>query len=224
MATTDYDFIASRNDIMQRAFRMVGALPTGQSLSGEQYQQGALALNEIVKSWQSKRIFLWTLKSLTLNLSAGVASYSLSNDPAVIAIDQAFVQINTDEDRPVRIISWREYQTILDKTDTGDPYYCTIDNQPTPTLYVYPVQTATRVFKYTAITRLQDFDSATSNGGIPVRFQECLTYSLAEALSDEYGVAISERERYERKAKELFREASRSDRDRADYEFVDGAF
>jgi hypothetical protein len=100
MATTDFDWSSTRNDIMQRAFRIIGVLPLGDSLSGEQQLQAVQALNDMVKAWQTRHVFLWKVQQLTLSLTTGNATYALPTDPSVIGIEKAWLRIS-NIDTPV---------------------------------------------------------------------------------------------------------------------------
>jgi hypothetical protein len=226
MAVTDYDFNSTRNEVIERAFRIIGALSLGETLSADQILQGVTALNHVVKSWQSDHIFLWTLKALTISpLVGGTATYALSTDPAVIAVDKAFLR-QSNKDLPLEVISWRDYQELPNKTDSGDPTCVTIDNLPAPTLYTWPVVSSVtgKSLYLLCITKLKDWDLAAGSGDFPVKFVDALTYSLAANLADEYGLPLGERNQLERKAASFYDIAKRGDRDRSDYEFVSGAF
>lgn len=224
MAATDYDFNLTRNEIVERAFRIVGALTLGETLSAEQIEQGRIALNSLVKHWQTKHIFLWSMIMKNISLVAATDNYTMGTDPGIIGIDKAW-WVNGTTDEPVTILSYREYQDIPDKTSTGNPTHVALNYQPpTPTLYVYPVPSANGTLKTLAITRLQDLDTSSGNAQIPIRFLEALVFGLAEVLSFEYPVTPSEANRIERRAGQTFLEAQKSDREMGDYEFVKSAF
>jgi hypothetical protein len=212
MAVSDYDFNVTRNEIIQRALRLVGALSLGESVSADQYTQSAQALNSLVKFLQSEDIFLWTVRETTQALSNGTASYSLSsNDPAVIGIDKAYLRINNFDD-PVEVISYQDYNEIRDKTADGDPTCVALNGRITPTLYVWPVPTQSRTLFYTAVVKLKDFDTAAGNPDFPVHYIEVLVYGLASRLADELGLPISERDRFTAQFEQMFRRAQKGDR------------
>jgi hypothetical protein len=224
MAASDYDFNVTRNQIIERAYRIIGAISVGDPLSGEMLNQALIALNSMIKSWQSRNVFLWTLKEFSQTLTAGDASYPLSStDPAVYAIDRAYLRIDND-DRAVQVASFRQYQDIYNKTDTGDPVMLALDGQISPTMYVWPVPTQTRTIYYTGIVKLKDFDTAGGNPDFPVRYIEAITYGLAHKLSSEYGIPLAERRELERQAQIEFQEAKSGERERAECDFVEGAF
>lgn len=223
MTASDYDFNVTRNEIIERAYRIIGKLSPGEVLSAEMYQQAIIALNSMVKSWQSKHVFLWTIVEFTQGLTAGQASYSLSStDPSVYAIDRAYVRIN-NIDHPCTVASFRQYVDIPDKTSAGDPTVVALNGQITPTLFVWPVPTQTRLLYYSGIVKLKDFDTAAGTADFPVRYIEAITFGLAHKLSFEYGRPIQEQRELERQFQAEFGEAKTGERERAEYEFCDGA-
>lgn len=223
MATTEYDFNSTRNEIFQRAFRIVGALPLGQTLDGDQTAQAVQVLNDLIKSWQAKNVFLWTLQYLTFNTVVGTASYSLDDDPAVMWVDKAWITISS-RDTELDSLSFRQYQDIPDKTNAGDPTFYCVTNAHTPTIYLWPTPNAVRAIKYLGITRLKDADSAAGTLDFPVRWTNAITYALAYELSNEYKLPLNERNFLKTQAETEFSIAKRSDRERTEEDYVEGAF
>jgi len=223
MAASDYDFNVTRNEIIERAYRIIGKFSLGDVLSAEMYQQGIIALNSMIKSWQGKHVFLWTIKEFTQTLTVGQASYSLaSTDPAVYAIDRAYLRYD-NIDHPCDVASYRQYVDIPDKTSKGDPTLVALNGQMSPTLYVWPVPQQTRTLYYTGIVKLKDFDTAAGNSDFPVRYIEAITFGLAHKLSYEYGLPIQQSRELERQFQAEFGEAKSGERERAEYEFCEGA-
>ena len=224
MALTDYDFTRTRNQIIERAFRIIGALHPGDPMSAEMLSQAVEAMNTMVQSWQSRHVFLWKLREYTQTLTAGQASYSLAlQDPPIYAVDSAWFRNNGDDDR-IAVGSWRQYTNIIDKDETGDPELVAITPTDPKTLYVWPVPTKTETLYYLGIVKLQDFDTASGTPEFPVRYLKALTYGLAAELAPEYGIPGAEQDRLERKAAREFMEAKGGERERADFEFIGGAF
>ena len=224
MTLSDYNFNVTRTELIERAYRIIGKLSMGENLSGEMHTQAVLALNSMVKSWQSRHVFLWTIKEFTQSLTANVSSYSLaSQDPPIYAIDRAYLRIN-NFDTPVSVASWRQYEDIPDKSINADPSVIALDGQITPTLYVWPVPSQSRTLFYTGIVKLKDFDTSNGNPDFPVRYVEALTFGLAHKLACEYGLPLAERRELERQFQAEFAEAKTGERERADYEFIEGAF
>lgn len=228
MPTTDYDWNQTRNEIIERAFRLVGVLALGEVVSSDQHTQAVIAINDLVKQWQNDDIFLWTLREFNQTLSTSTASYSLSTtDPAVMWIDRAYLRTGSgtgQDDLLLTQIGWREYQDIANKNEAGDPTAYCLDNRISPTLYVWPVPTGTRTFHYLATVKLKDLEDASGNPDMTQRYLGALTYGLALLLGDEYGLPLGERRELEKRYQQQYRLARKADRERADFEFIKGAF
>lgn len=224
MAASDYDFNVTRTEVIERAFRLIGKLSVGETLSSEMSTQAILAMNAMIQSWQSENVFLWTLKATTLALTNGNASYSLSaTDPLVYAIDRAYLRISNSDD-PIQVGSFRQYTEIPNKTNSGDPTFVCLDHAISPTVYVWPVPTQSRTLYYLAIVRLKDFDTSAGNPDFPVRYINAITYGLAAELAPEYGLELQEQAKLESRAEREFLKAKRGERQREESDFVGGAY
>lgn len=223
MASSDYNFTLTRNQIISRALYMVGALPMGEVPSGFQLNHGVEILNTMVNAWQADNTFLWTQTAGTLTLSTTYAYNSLGLNPPLLAIDQAYLRISND-DSPLEIISWYDYQAISDKSSTGDPWKVALKPGNTPLLYVYPIPTTSRTLYYLGVCRAQDWDSASAGADFPVSFMEALIYGLAERLAPEYRLSLNERTLLAAQAADAFRKAKRGDSAHVTGNFVEGAF
>ena len=221
----DFDFINTSDDILRRAFRMVGAISPDESLTSNQTVQGNIILNTTVKEWQTRHIFLWNIISVSASVTASQSSSVISVTTPVIALESAKLNTGTNQYTPLEVISIADYKSIVSPLDSGDPVLCALDaSQASQTLYVWPVPTVTRTIELVCYGRNSDWDAATATGDLPVRFQQALTYSVAAQLGDEYGVPQGERESYRAQAESLLLAARISDRPKATYEFVTGAY
>lgn len=227
MAAVDYDFNYTRNQILQRAFRIVGALSLGETLSADMSTQGIEALNAIIKEWQSKHIFLWSMVEQNASFLAGADDYVLGSDPAIIGLDRAWVRDSSNNDTPLQIITWRQYEEIQNKTDTGTPTHITFDSSlsiSTPRLLIWPVPTKTEQVYWIAVRKLKDMDSSSGNPDAPVKAIRALVYALADDLSDEYGLSVADKQRITTKANEAFAILRGADVVTPTEDFVEGAY
>lgn len=222
MATTDYDFNLTRNEIIQDAFQIIGAISLGETLTANQIDQGVKRLNSLLKSWQNKHVFLHAQQLQTQALASGDADYTLGNE--VKSIVQAYYT-DSGYDQDVNIISYPEYLKIPDKDVPGDPVVCALNYTPQArVLYVYPVPTGSLTLSYLAEVRLQDADSASGNIDIPQEYLDALTYGLAARLVDRYSIPLGEKQMIKREAEQLFQELKTSEHDYEDVTFVASAF
>lgn len=227
MATSDYDFTQTRDQIIKRALRIVGALADDSTPSTDALNNASDVLNSMVKRWQNDNIFLWTVTSSSLSLSSNTASYSLPTDPRVMAISAGYIVNPTTDVNDVKIeqITFSDYQDTYDKTSVGTPTHFAVDGLlPTPKVYVWPVPYQSMTLKYTGIAYLKDMDSGSATPDFPTRWIDALVYGLADSLSDEYILPVTERERFEKKAAVLKAEAKLGNRSASDREYFEGAY
>lgn len=226
MAATDWDFSLTRTEIIESALRKVGAYYPGDSISGEEMVNAANALNEMVKEWQSKDIFLWQLKVLPeIDLVAGDSTYSPGSDPAIVGIDEAFIVDGPEHER-IEVISWRDYQNIPDKTEVGDPRKVTLDNPSSGTIYTWPVPPTgtSKKLRILGVSKLKDWDTSSSVGDFPSNWLLALIYGLAAILCDDYGISLADRRFLKDEAEKYFKRAKGSNRRGSDRVVVRGAF
>lgn len=227
MAITDYDFILTRNEVINAALRKVGALYPGESPRAEELSAAIDALHAMVDDWQNQHVFLWAQSPQTLVLVAGTDSYALNTDPHIFSIEKAYYRDSGGDDCAIEVISWAEYQDIEDKDRSGEPDCIAINHTTSPQAYLWPVpdtNAATGTIFYLGLARLQDFDSASNIGGFTQRWQQALIWGLAAELAPEYGVKISEQRNLDAKAYRFFVRAQGGDRDRPTSDVVKGAY
>ena len=147
MATSgSTDFSVSRDDIIKRALRIIGVVAQGETPTTNQTTEAAVALNGLVKAWEADGMPLWAIKSFSIPLTAGAATYQIGlsktvNTPKPLKIIQAFNHnVSSNVDVPIRIITRQEYNVLGNKTSTGNPiqiYYEPLNDYGI--LHVFPV-------------------------------------------------------------------------------------
>lgn len=224
MAPTDFDYVATRNKIIESAFRIVGVLRLGQALSGAQMQSGVDALQLLIKSWSNEHFFLWSYNLDTFPTVIGSITYNSILEDEIIGVDKAFYTDGTRETQ-IDVLSYSAYLDLEDRNEkTGRPTAIAFKPTPEPSIVVYPKPDAVYTINFTSISPLQDMESASGHGDLPVRFQRALKYGLAEDLFDEYPGPMNEREFVKIKAAELFAKAKRSDMPRETESEVEGFY
>lgn len=230
MATTDFDFQSSRDKILQRAFRICGDLALGDPMTAEKVEQGSQILNDMVKSWQADHVFLWSEYVGSITLVSGTQTYALSTDPLVFAVDKAFYRLNSS-DTPIEVTSYRKFQDITSKSETGSqpvviaPYYDRTTGTTKVTLWPVPNTTADDgTIVYHGLTRLKDFDNATSTGDFSPAWTNALVYGVADDLADEKGLKLGDKQIISQKAAKYYALAKRGDKAIDDSDFVCGTY
>ena len=76
----DTSFTMTTDEIVEKAFFLLGVGSIGEALSARQYEDGRLSLNMMIKAWgTSEHLWLRTERSLTL--VASQAAYTLTPKP-----------------------------------------------------------------------------------------------------------------------------------------------
>ncbi len=200
--TTDYS--VTRDDIIKRALRLIGVLAQGETPTTAQVDEGAVALNGLVKAWAADGMPLWSIKTLNVPLVAAQAKYQIGNNQPInsakpLKLLQAYNRDSVSNvDIPIRIITQQEYTILGNKTSSGNPIQVYYDpRRDIGELYVFPVPGATEAANNSiymiAQFPFEDFDSSTNNPDFPQEWYDALTYGLAVRLAPEYGVPSSDR-------------------------------
>jgi hypothetical protein len=80
MATSGtISFNMTRTQIIERAYKFIKALGTGQSLSAAMEQDASEFLNMMIKAWQADDLYMWTQGTGYLFLASGTANYAIGS-------------------------------------------------------------------------------------------------------------------------------------------------
>jgi hypothetical protein len=228
------NFAATRDDIINRALRIVGAIGQNETPDTSAVTEAALALNMIVKQRAADGMQLWKVTtSSPITLTAGVSAYNIGIGATVaqqapLKIIQAWFRTTANNaDSPINIITKAEYDRYGIKSSPGSPsqlFYKTPGPNVTEiigTINLYPTPDANAAstgFLYvTGIQALQDFDTSTDNPDFPSYYFLALVWLLASDLSTEYGVPLSERGLIEKRAQQHLQMA-------LDFDMEEGSF
>ena len=192
------DFSVTRDDIIKRALRLIGATSQGETPTATQISEAALSLNGLVKAWAADGMPLWAITEKTLALVSGQDVYTVSN-PKPLKVLQAWNHNTTSNvDIPMRIITQAEYNLLGNKTSAGNPIQVYYDpRRDTGEIHLFPVPTtveqSANTIKYVCQIPFEDFDASTDNPDFPQEWYDAITYGLATRLAPEYGVPIPDR-------------------------------
>ena len=191
----------TRNDIIVRALKLIGALAADESPQASDIREGEIALNHMVKAWQSSGIHLWNRDEATLTVTPGKNTYRLGEGFDAVAVGPDGVQIpkplkipdarrrTRGQDIELTRLGRRDYLNLPNKATRGIPvqfyYDPKIDHG---LLYLWPTpdsSTTEILFSYAA--PLDVFAAAGSEPDFPDEWVEALTYNLAVRLSPLFG-------------------------------------
>tara|TARA_R100001377_G_scaffold84360_2_gene67725 strand:- start:118 stop:783 length:666 start_codon:yes stop_codon:yes gene_type:complete len=147
--------------------------------SGYDLKMARRSMNLLFAEWANRGLNLWTIELRTQSLISGTVSYTLEND--IIDIMSAVLTTATDTTNDTQLdrISRAEYLHIAKKSTQATPSQYYFERSITPKLFFYPTPDNSHVFKYYALTRIQDTGLYTNNAEVPFRFLPCLVAGLS---------------------------------------------
>lgn len=196
MATS---LILTRDDIIKAALRRIAALSEGETPSATQVTDAAQALNVIVKQFDSAPWIKYLMKSAeqTFSTSSGTASYDLAADD--LWIETMTIQITTDIDIPLKIITVGEYNLIIDKARAGTPTHAYVTDDldipgatiPDQKVFLWPTPNATLTVNYISRRKMDLFDSSADFSNFPDAWTRYVIFQLAADLAFEYKLELN---------------------------------
>ncbi len=179
--------------IIERAYRTIGVLASGETASDDLANDGLVYLNDVLAGLSNESLIIYadTLDSIALT---GATSYTFG-DGGVIDSDRPTVVKNvyfrnTDGiDYPVQMITSDQYDSIYLKTvSTGIPtcVFITAD-WPLANVFVWPVASAGTLF-FMSNKPLTYVSSLTTDISLPIGYDRLLRYCLAAEMMPEYGI------------------------------------
>ena len=197
-------FSVTRDDIIKRALRLVGAISQGQTPNASLIDEASFALNGLIKALEAEGMPLWAITSTTIPLTAGSSSYTIGtgltvNTSKPLKVYQAFNHdINSNIDIPMRILTQSEYNLLGNKTSSGNPiqlYYHPMRDHGV--MYVFPtpdtVDAANNTITIYYQRPFEDAGSASDAQDFPQEWYDTLSYGLGVRLAPEYGLPIEDR-------------------------------
>lgn len=183
--------MATGQTLVDRAGRLLGIVESGSSLTAEESADALIAVNAMLDSWRNDRLMAYALQDETLTMVVADASYTIGpsgdlNTTRPVSIESAFMR-EGGIDYPVRIVDAEEFNSIPDKTSTGNIVHFVYyeGTMATGTLKVWPVPTATNVLH---ITTRVPFTALTLAGtvSLPPGWEDAIASNGAIAISAEF--------------------------------------
>jgi hypothetical protein len=221
-------FATSRDYVVRRALRLVGAYTSTDNPRPEQLVDATYALNVMLKAWSIQGL-LWLREFYSLSLVVGQNQYPLGAGTPVTPIDRPLhiysatrKTVTGGAEVPLIQLTRTDWMAIPNKTTLGVPNQFYYDNQTlTGQLYIWPTPDSSTTYslvldidKQLDIMRdnIDDFD-------FPPQWIEAITYGLAAKISGEYGMSIGEATKLKEDAGLMFNSAITDDRDLGSVQF-----
>jgi hypothetical protein len=174
--------------IIDRAYTLLGYKDPADALSGQDQSYALDALNDLLDSWNTQSLFIFTSNEVVatasgLPITIGPAMMVDTPRP-VKMLPGSFARIS-GLDYPITWISEQQYQEIMLKnTASTIPIYGMYDTgAPTGNLYFWPYQNTPTEYHILVESQLTAFPDMGTDVTLPQGYSRALSYSLAEELA-----------------------------------------
>lgn len=190
--------MATALSMVTRAMRLARVIGKGEVADDDEAQDGLEALNTMLDSWQTERLFVYQIQqdSFTWTTSTTSRTVGLLGDFAMAAParidDSSFFRVN-NVDYSLVFLNSDQYAAIPAKSSASSiPEYMYVEyGTALHTLYAFPVLSAAVTFLLRSWQALQSFSALTTALDLPMGYQRAIEFSLAEEIAAEYGRDVS---------------------------------
>ncbi len=187
-------------DQINRALRLLGVLAEGETPSAAVSQDALTALNQMIESWNTERLSVFSTQDQTFFWPPSTRSRTLGptgdfvgNRPVLVDDATYFRDPQTNVSYGIKIINQQQYDGIAVKTVTSTyPQVIWINmTYPDIEMYIYPVPTRLLEWHFISVQELSQPATLATNLTFPPGYLRAFVYNLAMEIAPEFGVEPS---------------------------------
>ena len=192
--------MTSAGDIINGSLRLLGVLAEGETPSSETAQDALSAMNEMIQSWNTERLAVFSTQDQVVTWPASTQSRTLGPTGNIVGLRPVLVDDATYFRDPangisygLKLINQQQYNGIAVKTVTSTyPQVMWVNmTYPDIEMYVYPVPTKALEFHFVSFEPLTEAAALASEMAFPPGYLRAFRYNLACELAPEFGVEPS---------------------------------
>ena len=187
--------VTTAADQIYAALRLIGQLAEGEQPSADTAQDALTALNQMIDSWNTERlsvfstqdqIFIWEAGAIKKTL--GPTGDFVGNRP-ILVDDATYFKVG-NVSYGIKLINQQMYDGIAVKTVTSTyPQVMFVNNTyPDIEMYVYPVPNTACEFHFISVEELSNPASLSTTLAFPPGYLRAFKYNLACEIANEFGV------------------------------------
>lgn len=189
--------MATAGELINGALRLIGMLAEGESPSPETSQDALTAFNEMVESWNTERLAVFstqdqvfTWPSSTQSRTLGPTGDFVGQRPIELDDSTYFRDPLTNVSYGIKFVNQQQYNGIAVKTVTSTYPQVMWFNMTYPDIemYVYPVPLRDLEFHFVSVEPLTQPASLTTDMLFPPGYKRCFRFNLACEIAAEAGV------------------------------------
>jgi hypothetical protein len=188
------------NDQINGALRLLGVLAEGETPSAATSQDALVALNQMIDSWNTERLAVFSTQDQVFSWPPGVYERTLGptgnfvgNRPILVEDSTYFKDPASGISYGLKLINQQQYNGIAVKTVTSTYPQVMWVNMTFPdiTMTVYPVPTKVLEFHIVSVQELTNPANLSTTLAFPPGYLRAFRYCLACELAPEFGVEPS---------------------------------
>ena len=187
--------VTTAADQIYAALRLIGQLAEGEQPSADTAQDALTAFNQLVDSWNTERLAVFSTQDQVFTWPAGEIRRTLGpsgdfvgNRP--ILVDDATYFKYNNVSYGIKLINQQMYDGIAVKTVQSTYPQVMFVNMTYPDIemYVYPVPNSTLEFHFISVEELTQPASLSTTLAFPPGYLRAFKYNLACEIANEFGV------------------------------------
>ena len=192
--------MTSAGDIINGSLRLLGVLAEGETPSAETAQDALTAMNQMIDSWNTERLAVFSTQDQVFTWPAGQISRTLGpsgslvgNRPITLDDSTYFKDPSTGVSYGIKIINQQQYDGIAVKTVTSTyPQVIWVNmSYPDIEMYVYPVPLKALEWHFISVEELTQPATLATTLAFPPGYLRAFRYNLATEMAPEFGVEPS---------------------------------
>jgi hypothetical protein len=192
--------MATAGEQINRALRLLGVLAEGETTSAEASQDALTAMNQMIDSWNTERLSVFstqdqvfTWPASTISRTLGPTGNFVGNRPVLLEDSTYFRDPLTGVSYGIKIINQQQYDGIAVKTVTSTyPQVLWVNmTYPDIEMYVYPVPLRALEWHFISVEELTQPALLATELAFPPGYLRAFTYNLACEIAPEFGVEPS---------------------------------
>ena len=184
-------------DQINGALRLIGQLAEGETPSAATSQDSLTAMNQMLDSWSSERLSVFSTQDQIFSWPPGLKSRTLGptgdfvgNRPVQLDDSTYFRDPANNISFGIKIINQQQYDGIAVKTVTSTyPQVIWLNmDMPNISMYIYPVPTKVLEWHFISVTELVEPATLATELIIPPGYLRAFRFNLACEIAAEFGV------------------------------------
>lgn len=189
--------MTTAGEIIKGSLRLIGQLAEGEEPSADTMQDSIMAVNQMIQSWNTERLAVFSTQDQTFIWPPGQATRSIGptgdfvgNRPVEIDDATYFKDPQTNLSFGIKLINQQQYDGIALKIVVSTyPQVMWVNNTfPNMEMTIYPVPTKALEWHIISVEELTQVTSVATDMYFPPGYLRAFRYNLAMELAPEFGV------------------------------------